>query len=364
MDHVAIDLGGRESQVCRRRKDGKIVEERRVPTRALGKYFASLKPSRVIVETCAECFGVADLAIEAGHEVRVVPATLAPSLGVGARRLKTDQRDARALSEASCRMELPTVHIPSTEARRRKSLCGMRDGLVGSRTKLINSVRGWLRRDAVLLPTGAPEGFTKRVREHAKRSKQELPEFVMRQLAMTDDLTLHIGEADSDLEELAKADPICQRLMTVPGIGPVNSVMFAAVLDEVSRFDNARSAESYLGLTPGEHSSSERTERTSITKAGSPRMRWLLVQAAWAARRCRPNDPMVQWSNAVQARRGKKVATVALARKLAGILYAIWRDGSSYDPARGAAAVASGVESPDNRMKEALAMLTAKKRRR
>ncbi len=353
MEHVAIDLGGRESQICRRGSDGKIIEEKRVSTRALGAYLGRLPPSRVILETCAEGFGVADQALAKGHEVRVVPATLARSLGVGARGIKTDQRDARALSEASCRIELPTVHIPSTKARDWKSLCGMRESLVATRTRLINTVRGWSRRSATRIPPGDSERFPDRVRRMVEREALELPSFVKRQLVVIEALTLQIEEADAELEQMAKEEPVCRRLMTVPGIGPVNAILFTAIVDDIGRFPSASSVQSYLGLTPGEHSSSERTRRTSITKAGSPRMRRLLVQGAWCALRYRGNDPMVQWAIEVAKRRGKRVAVVALARKLAGILFALWRDGTTYDSSRGA----SPIVSSDG-MEEALALVT------
>ena len=98
---------------------------------------------------------MADAARAAGHEVRVVPATLAPTLGVGARRMKTDRRDAQVLSEVSCRIDLPSVHIPSAAARAAKTLCGMRDGLVRSRTLLLNTVRGWLRTQGRRLASGS-----------------------------------------------------------------------------------------------------------------------------------------------------------------------------------------------------------------
>lgn len=336
MDHVAIDIGGRESQVCRRKSDGAIVEEKRVATLSLASYLGALQPSRVIVETCAEAFGIARSATAAGHQVRVVPATLAPSLGVGARGIKTDVRDARALSEASCRMDLPSVHIPSVESRQRKSACGMREALVGSRTQLINTVRGWMRAEAERVKTGAPESFPERVRAHLQRAGRPVPSYVERQLGMIDSLTAQIFEADAEVKTLATTDEVCRRLMTVPGVGPNNAVLFRAILDEQSRFESAASVGSYLGLTPSERSSSTKTRRSGITKAGSPRMRRLLVQAVWTARRCRPNDPMVRWSLDVEKRRGKAVAVVALARKLSSILYAIWRDGTTYDPRRGA----------------------------
>src|SRR5262249_55830784 len=83
-----------------------------------------------------------DAALAVGHDVRVVPATLVRSLGVGARRLKTDQRDAGILSEVSCRIDLPSVHVPSRESRERKTMCGMREVLVGARTKLACTAAG------------------------------------------------------------------------------------------------------------------------------------------------------------------------------------------------------------------------------
>ena len=160
MKHVAIDLGGRESQVCIRESDGTLVQEGKEPTKKLLELLPTWEPSRVILETSAEAFRIADAARLAKHEVRVVPATLVRSLGVGARGIKTDRRDARALSEASCRMDLPSVHIPSSASRELKSICGSREELVEVRTKLVNNVRGWLRTQLWRIPTGATVSFT------------------------------------------------------------------------------------------------------------------------------------------------------------------------------------------------------------
>jgi transposase len=333
MEHIAIDLGGRESQICVRTSDGQIVDEQRWPTEALGRYLEKRpKGGLVIVETCAEAFRVADTAKELGHQARVVPAALVRALGVGERRTKNDQRDARKLSEMSCRMEVPSVHVPLQQSRDRKTICGMREALVEVRTKLVNCVRGWLRAQARHLRSGAVETFAKRVRKRVA----EIPSYVERLLVSIEELSAQIKAADQELVEVAEQDPTCLRLMTVPGVGPVTAVRFAATIDQVKRFASAHQLESYLGLVPGEDSSSERKRRTSITKAGAAKMRWALVQACWVARRWRGDDPMVQWSRAVERRRGKRIAVVALARKIAGILFAIWRDGSSYDPKRGA----------------------------
>ncbi len=336
MEHLAIDIGSRKSQVCVRATDGTLLEERKIATLSLSAYLDSRPPSRVIVETCAESFRIADLARAAGHEVRVVPATLVRSLGVGSRRTKTDRRDAQILSEVSCRIDLPSVHIPSSTARERKTICGMRETLVSARTQVINCVRGWLRTQGIAVKCGA-DGFAVRVRqEHGWQRETPAPDYVESLLVTSEHLSSQIRDADKRLSQLAKGDATCRRLMSVPGVGPVTSVRFVAALDERSRFPNAHSVESYVGLVPGEKQSADRQERLSITKAGSTRLRWALVQAAWTARNTRPYDPMVRWSYEVEKRRGKRIAVVALARKLAGILYAIWRDETTYDQRRGA----------------------------
>jgi transposase len=117
MQHLAIDLGSRESQVCIRNADGDIVSERKVHTAKLSDFLARQPLSRVILETSAEAFLIADAASEHGHEVRVVPATLVRTLGIGERRMKNDQRDARKLSEVSVRIDLPRRRICESGAR-------------------------------------------------------------------------------------------------------------------------------------------------------------------------------------------------------------------------------------------------------
>ena len=150
MEHLAIDLDGRESQICIRSSEGEILLEHRLQTASVKRYLKGRPPSRVVLETCTEAFAVADAAVAAGHEVRVVPAVLVRSLGVGARGVKSDRSDARTLSEVSCRIDLPSVHIPSQQ-RDRKTMCGMRDGLVECRTKLINAIVALARKVAGIM---------------------------------------------------------------------------------------------------------------------------------------------------------------------------------------------------------------------
>ena len=106
-------------------------------------------------------------------------------------------------------------------------------------------------------------------------------------LAVWEQLTAHLAVADAAIVETAATNPVVQRLTTAPGVGPLIATAFVATLDEAGRFGGAHQVESYLGLVPSEHSSADRHRRGHITKAGNPRMRWLLVQAAWAALRSR-----------------------------------------------------------------------------
>ena len=124
------------------------------------------------------------------------------------------------------------------------------------------------------------------------------------------------------------------RLCTAPGVGVVTAVAYRATLDAVGRFRGAHQVQCYLGLVPREMCSGEKQHRGRITKSGNARARWLLVEAAWSVWRSRTAETagLRAWAQRIAARRGKRVAMVALARKLAGILFAMWRDGSCFEP--------------------------------
>ena len=336
MHHAAIDLGSRESQICIRQPDGAIVEERKHPTRKLTELVKTWPTSRVVMEASAEAFKIADAALAAGHQVRVVPGKLVRLLGVGDRGVKNDQRDARQLSQASWQTDVPSVHIPSAAARELKSFCGARDVLVATQRNLANNVRGWLRTQLWKPPGGTVVTLPERVRTHAQASQCELPEHIERQLTMLTQVTEQVQAANKQARRLAKEDPVCPRLMTVPGVGPITSLRFVAAIDDPSRFATAHRVQSYVGLTPGEHSSSQRERKTGITKAGPSELRRCLVQAAWSVMLARRSHPMLEWTRQIAQRRSRPVAVVALARKLAGILFAIWRDGTTYEANRAA----------------------------
>ncbi|MHB1843497.1 MAG: IS110 family RNA-guided transposase [Deltaproteobacteria bacterium] len=335
MEHVAIDLGKKESQICLRDERGNILDERKVPTNAIGTYLeARPGAKRVILETCAEAFDVADEVKRLGHTPVIVHATLAPALGVGQHGVKTDRRDAQALSKASIRMDLESVHLPSKLSRERKSMIGAREVLVASRTKLINHVRGYLRTRRMTVKGTTPASFARQVKERLTSSPEGMPRMLERVLDMIKLVSEQIKEADKEVRAVAVADEDCKRFMTMPGIGPINAILYRSVIDDPTRFLNAHKMQSYLGQTPGERSSSERKQTTGITKAGSSAMRRALMQAAWCLWQRRPDDPMVKWARRIAERRNKLVAIVALGRKMIGVLRAMWRDKTSYDPSR------------------------------
>ena len=123
--------------------------------------------------------------------------------------------------------------------------------------------------------------------------------------------------------------------MTTPGVGPVVALSYVATLDTPARFGgDAGRASAFLGLVPSEDSSSDRRHRGRITKTGPRDLRALLVQASWTIWRSKSADSAAlrRWAHALAERRGRRIAVVALARRLSRILYALWRDGTSFVP--------------------------------
>jgi transposase len=151
-------------------------------------------------------------------------------------------------------------------------------------------------------------------------------------------------QIETAVEERAAADPIAQRLMTAPGVGPVLALTFQATLDNAARFGgSAARASAFVGLVPSEDSSAERQHKGRITKTGPGDLRALLVQAGWVIWRSRRTEAAAlrAWAEAVAARRGRRIAIVALARRLTRLLYAMWRDGTDFRPRTVIASVAA-----------------------
>lgn len=334
MEHVGMDLGKKESQVAIITEAGELIEKRiRTERERLVEYFKDRPKAKILMEASTISEWVARLLEELGHEVVVADPNYAPMYAQRSRRVKTDRRDALALAEARKLGAYRPAHRTSDEQRHVRAILAVRENLVRARARFVTLAQAVLSREGFRVPTGSSGCFSARV------EKLELPEHLKAEIApllsVLAPSSEQIGALDERLGELARKDERVVRLMTMPQIGPVTAVAFVATLDDAERFRGAHQVEAYIGLVPREWSSSEIQRRGPITKAGNSRMRWLLVEAAWrlATHKKRlETQPLREWAERITRRRGKRVAMVALARKLSGILYAIWRDGSVFDP--------------------------------
>jgi transposase len=338
MMYGAIDLHLRYSQIRIVDGEGQVVREQRVPTSAerLGQAFAGYGAMRVLLETGTESEWVAQALEAVGHEVVVADPNYAPMYGEIRRKVKTDRRDVAALAEANRRGWYRATHRVSSAQRTVRQVLRSRRQLVQQRSGTISLIRSLLRQDGYRLPPSSSE------RVPARLAALVLPSGLQETIApltrMVETLTTEIAGVEARLATLAKADPIVQRLQSVPGVGPVVALTFRAFVDDIGRFATAGQVSAAIGLVPREDSSAERRHRGHITKAGPRELRSLLVQAGWACWRSQASGTLRAWVERLAGRRGKRIAVVALARRLSRILFAVWRDQSVFNAATLAAA--------------------------
>jgi transposase len=331
VDSIGIDLHKRESQLCTITEDGELLEQRIATTRE--RFTAVLgprPPARVLFEASTESEWVARHLELLGHTVIVADPGFAAMYATRSKRVKTDKRDARTLCEALQLGAYRAVHRASDAQQQLRAQLAVREALVRTRTRYIAVIKAAVRREGLRLPSGEAEQTV------AKLAALPVPAHVHAALAplvaVWGPLQAEIAAADARLTALARQHPVVRRLATMPSIGPVTALAFVAALDDVTRFQSAHQVQAYLGLVPSEYSSGDRRARGRITKRGDARMRWLLVETAWRILRS-PNPALAglkAWALQLAARRGKRIATVALARRVAGILYAMWRDDAPY----------------------------------
>jgi transposase len=332
MDTIGIDLHKRESQLCSCDGDGAITERRIVTSRERFTAVLGDRPrARILLEASTESEWVARHLEALGHEVLVADPNYAPMYATRSRRTKTDRRDARTLMDACQTGAYRLAHRLSEARRHVRAELAVREALVRTRTRYVALAKTLVRRDGLRVASSETHLVAQRIGALALSATLEAelrPIF-----AVLAPLNEQIAQADERLAMLAAADPSAARLATAPTIGPVTASAVVATIDDIARFRSAHQFEAYLGLVPRERSSGETRRIGPITKAGSSRVRWLLVEAAWRLLRSKgPETAALRaWAQRLMVRRGKRVAVVALARRLAGILYAMWRDGVPYD---------------------------------
>lgn len=330
MWNIGLDVHQRETHVCILTPEGVVSEHRLPTTRArLTASFAPLPPSRLLLESSTESEWVAQCLEGLGHTVLVADPSFAAMYG-RRRRIKTDRRDALALAEACASGVYRLAHRLSARQREVRLALAVRQSLVRTRTRWINQMRGQLRSVGLRLARGTPATFVRRVA--ALGLPAPLAEQLAPLLTLLIPLQAAIAEADQQLVTWAGQDPIARTLQSVPGVGPLTALAFIAALDDITRFPTGREVPAYLGLVPRERSSGEVVRRGGISKAGNAELRWLLVEAAWHGLRSpAPSHAALRtWGERVAQRRGRRIAVVAVARRLARILYALWRDRAVY----------------------------------
>jgi len=335
MEYIGIDVHSSESQICMLTEQGEILEQRlRTRPDRFAEVLGDRPRARILIEASTESEWVARCLESLGHELIVADPNFAPMYATRSRRVKTDRRDAQALMDA-CRLGAYRPAHRTSDARRQvRADLAVRDALVRTRARFISLIRALLRREGLRVSSGMARNFPRRLA--LLTVPDELSAAIAPLLAVMEALNQQIDAADARLAAHAAQDPVVRRLETVPNIGPVTALSFVATLDRVERFRGPHPAAAYLGLVPGERSSGEQQRRGPITKHGHGRTRWLLVEAAWGmVRHAHPDTAELRaWAARIAARRGRRIAAVALARRLAGILYAMWRDGTDYQPQR------------------------------
>lgn len=336
---AGVDLGDRDSFICiLDDASGEVLERATIPTsgEAFEQYFARHAPMLVALETGTHSPWASRAVADAGHEVIVANARQLPLI-YGARH-KSDVRDGEKLARVA-RMDvrlLAPVQHRGREQQQALNAVRSRHALVRSRTLLINAARGMVKAFGSRLPKCAADAFC----------KVAWP-FVPTELGLSlhpifesiGTLTRQIRALDDEIDRLAtETYPHAQLLTQVSGVGNLTALAYLLTVGDPHRFSDSRMVGAYLGLAPGRRQSGDREQPTRITKAGDQQLRWLLVQSAnFMLRRDAPDTDLKR--HGLRLAKGgskvaKRIAKVAVARKLAVLLHALLVTGEVYEPLR------------------------------
>ena len=323
---IGIDLAKTVFQLHGVDASGGAILKRKLRRGQVLEVFARLDPCLVGMEACAGAHYWARELSALGHEVRIMPPSYVKPY---VKRGKTDAADAEAICEAVTR---PTMRfVPVKSAERQAALLDhkTRDFLVRQRTQLVNTIRAHLSEFGIVVAKGIHNA------DRLLAATTELPaaarpavDLLADQLRDTQE---KIDELTDRIEAAQRTDPLARRLATIPGVGAISASAIAATTPEVDTFRFARDYAAWLGLTPQPHSSGGKERLGRISKAGNRYLRRLLYLGAMArisARRCRrPGD---DWLWRMLQRKPVKVVAVALANRMARVVWALIRTGESY----------------------------------
>jgi transposase len=335
MKIVALDLGKFNTMVCfYDLQQGQARFARVASTPAvLHDLLAGSGASRLVIEVGAMAGWVKDLGLALGMEVEVANVNAEAWRWSNVKR-KTDRDDALKLAQMSALGKLPQVHVPALAVRQWRELIGYRQNLVRRRTGIKNRIRGLLASQGRGLPAGKGGWTDRAVAEVAKEalamercSAEELWRGMLGlELAQLEEVEKIIAVVEQKLEALAAGDSRVQLLLTIPGVGPRLAEVVVAVLDDARRFGNRKQVGCYAGLTPRQWQSGQMARQGRISGRGNKLLRALLVEVGWLMRRWNGHFAGVfsQVSRGVKTR--KKIAVVAVARRLLVTCWAMLRD--------------------------------------
>ena len=330
MEHttIAVDLAKSVFQVAVSRRPGHVDEERRLSRGRFLTYLAQQRPATVVLEACGSAHYWGRQLQPLGHAVRLLPAH---DVHRYVRRNKTDRTDTKALLEANRNAEIRPVPVKSVEQQAIASLHRLRSTWQATRTARLNTVRGLLREFGVLIPVGAAH-VVPQVRACLAESATAIPRLL--HPTLTDaceeirELETRMREVDRQLAVLASQMPDVALLQTVPGVGLITATALVASVGDIKRFQSGRHFASYLGLTPREDSTAMHRRLGAISKQGDGYLRMLLIHGARSVlchgKSCATPSALQQWALQTQLRRGHNIAAVAVANKLARIVWAVW----------------------------------------
>ena len=310
---------------------GQVVFAKEVRRRDLLSFFVSLPPCMVGVEACSSAHHWARELMALGHDVHLMPpAYVKPYV----KRQKNDVADAAAICEAVTRPSMRFVKVRSIDNQAVLMQHKVREMLVRQRTQILNGLRGHLAEIGIIAAQSPIHA--RALADLLRNGDVSIPRAVARALlplvTQLDHIDVEIKEADAVIAKLAKADPVAATLMSIPGIGPVTASALVASVGDPSGFSGPRQFAAFLGLVPRQNSSGGKPRLGRISKMGNAYLRKLLVVGAHAVlyHRARHTDPLRCWAQKLMETKPSKLVAVAIANKLARIVYAVMMTGTVY----------------------------------
>jgi transposase len=333
---AGLDVSMEETHVCVIDQDGKVILEARTPTapKAIAAALArGPAVERVLFETGRMAPSLFHGLTALGLPVVCVESRQAYQALRSLAAHKTDRNDARGLAHLARTGFFKPVHVKSLPSHAIRALLIARKKLVGQRVTLENQIRGLAVAFGVRLPRGLSSGFAEKGMA-AGRGIPGLDGAMRGLLAARDAILKAIVAINTDMKTLERSSAACRRLMTIPGVGRLTALAFAAAIDDPDRFRRSRDVGAYLGLVPRRYQSGEIDYTGSISKCGDGRLRTLLYEAANVMlTRYRGSLALKTWALDIARRSTMRKARVALARRLAIIMFAMLKHGTEFEPA-------------------------------